>query len=232
MIDFRFALRQLLKFPGYTAVVVLTLGLGIAVNTQIFAIISGIFMQPLQVRDADRLTVVVERSDMFNMPHGLSFLDFQDLRAGSQALTDHIAFFFAAAHVSSPGQPRERTWIEAVTPDAFSKYGVSTVLGRPLQPADGEMPPGVPVAVLTHKTWQNRVGGDPSILGRFLIINGKPFTIVGVVQPGFESFSYSVSVGLFISSGAFSQVHSSGDAFFKYRAAKAWRVLAYRQPDK
>ena len=232
MNDLRYALRQILKFPGYTAVVVLTLGLGIAVNTQIFGVISSIFMQPLQVRDADRVTVIVERSDMFNMPHGLSFLDFQDLRAGSEALTDHIAFFFAPAHVSSPGQTPERTWIEAVTPDAFSKYGVSTVLGRPLQPADGEMPPGVPVAVLTHKMWQNRFGGDPSVIGRTLIINAKPFTVVGVMQPGFESFSYSVSVGLFVSSGAFSQIHSSGDAFFKYRVAKAWRVLAYRQPNK
>lgn len=231
MSDLRYAFRQILRFPGYTAVVVLTLALGIAVNTQIFGFVSGMFFQPLPVRDASRVNVIVERSDMFNMPHGMSFLDFQDLRSGSHALTDHIAYFFAPAHVSIPGQEPERIWIEAVTPDAFDKFGISAVLGRPLQPADGEMPPGAPVAVLTHRTWQNRFGSDPSVIGRTLIINAKPFTVVGVLQPGFESFSYSLSVGLFISSGAFSQIHSSKDAFFKYRSAKAWRVLAYRQPD-
>jgi putative ABC transport system permease protein len=79
--DLKFAFRQITKFPGYTAVVVLTLALGIAVNAVIFRTVSGIFLRPLAVRDPDRLVVVVERSDLFSMPHGLSFLDFQDVRA-------------------------------------------------------------------------------------------------------------------------------------------------------
>lgn len=228
--DLKYAFRQIARFPGYTATVVLTLALGIAVNTQIFAMVSAIFLQPLQVRDADRLNVIIERSDLFNMPHGLSFLDFQDIRAGSKSLTDHIASFFAPAHLSIPGHAPERAWIEAVTPDAFEKYGIPAALGRPLQVSDGEMPPGLPVAVLTHRYWQNHFGGDPGVIGRPIIINAKPFTVVGVLQPGFESFTYSISSSLFVSSGAFSQVHSSGDAFFKYRGAKAWRLLAHRQP--
>ncbi len=228
--DLRYALRQIIKFPGYTATVVLTLALGIAVNTQIFSLVSSIFLQPLQVREPARLSVIVERSDLFNMPHGLSFLDFQDIRAGSKSLTNHIASFFFPVHVSIPGQIPQRTWIEAVTPDAFEKYGITTALGRPLQPSDGEMPPGIPVAVLTHRMWQTRFGGDPAVIGRNILINAKPFTVVGVLRPDFESFTYSISAGLFVSSGAFSQIHSSGDALFKYRGAKAWRLLAYLQP--
>jgi putative ABC transport system permease protein len=228
--DFKYAFRQIIKFPGYTAVVVVTLAFGIAVNTQIFGLVSSQFLQPLAVRDPDRLQVIVERSDLFNMPHSLSFLDFQDIRAGSKSMTDFSASFFSPAHISIQGKTPERTWIEAVSPDAFGKYGINTILGRPLQAADGEMPPGVPVVVLTHRTWQTRFGGDPDVIGRTIQINAKPFTIVGVLQPGFESFSYSISASLFISSGAFSQINSNGDAFFKYRGAKAWRVLAYRQP--
>lgn len=158
--------------------------MGIAVNTQIFGIISAVFLPPMHVRDPERVQVIVERSDLFSMPHGLSFPDFQHSRADSTALTDHVAFFFTSAHVSIPGQTPVREWIEAVAPDAFNKYGIGTVLGRGLQPTDGELPPGIPAAVLTRRMWQSRFGGDPAVVGRTVIINAKPFTIVGVAQPG------------------------------------------------
>jgi predicted permease len=228
--DLKFALRQIAKFPGYTAVVVLTLAFGIAVNTQIFGIVSAFFLQPMPVRDADRLTVVVERSDLFNMPHGLSFLDFRDIRTGSKTLTDGIAFLFTPAHVSIRGQAPERAWIEAVTPDAFDRLGVPAILGRPLQASDGEAPPGTPVAVLTHRYWQNHFGGDPGVIGRTILIDSRPFTIVGVAQPGFDSFSWAMSVSLFVPSGAYPQLQASGAGYFTNRGAKAWRVLAYRRP--
>jgi putative ABC transport system permease protein len=228
--DFRYAMRTLAKQPGYAAIVVLTLAFGIAVNTQIFGLVSTFFLQPLAVRDSNRLTAVLERSAAFNLPHGLSFLDFQDLRAGSKALTDHVAYFVTPAHLSIPGQTPERLWVQAVTPDAFDKLGVTMALGRPLQPSDGEMPPGVPVAVLTHRTWQNRFGGDPAVIGRTLLLNGKPFTIVGVAKPGFDGFSWAVSVSLFVPTGVFPQFRADGAAFFQFRSATAWNVLAYRRP--
>lgn len=228
--DIRHALRQIVKFPGYTAVVVVILAFGIAVNTQIFATISAFFLQPMKVRDAGRLTVIVERSDVFNLPLGLSFLDFRDIRAGSKSLTDHIAFLFTPVHVSRPGRPAERTWIEAVTPDAFDKLGVRTILGRPLQPADGEMPPGTPVAVITYRYWKNHFGGDPDIVGRTVLIDTKPFTIVGVTRPGFGGFSWAVAASLFVPSGVLPTLRPEFDAYFKYRSAVAWRVLAYRRP--
>ncbi|HEY4249414.1 MAG TPA: ABC transporter permease [Lacunisphaera sp.] len=230
MHNLRYAFRQIVRFPGYTATVVLTLALGIAVNTQIFSLVSAVFLQPMPVRDASRLTVIAERSDLLNLPHQMSFADFEDIRAGSKALVDHIAFFFNPADLSLPGKPAERSWIEAVTPDAFAKYGVHAILGRTLQPTDGERPPGVPVTVITHRLWQSRFASDPAVVGRTILINGKPFTIVGVLQPDFGSFSYSISCSLFIPSGALTQVRPDGDAFFKYRSATAWRVLAYRTP--
>ena len=228
--DLKFAFRQLAKFPGYTATVVLTLAFGIAVNTQIFSMVSAFFLQPMPVRDPGRLTVIVQRSSVINFPYQLSFLDFQDIRAESKALTDHVAFFSLPAHVSVKGQSPERTWVEAVTPDAFAKLGVTVALGRPLQPADGEMPPGTPVAVLTHRYWQTHFGSDPAVIGRPVAINGKPFTVVGVAKEGFDSFSWGLAVGMFVPSGTFVQLRTDGDAFFKYRGTTAWNILAYQKP--
>ncbi len=228
--DLKFALRQITKFPGYTATVVLTLAFGIAVNTQIFTMVSAFFLQPMPVRDPGQLTVIVQRSNVINVPYGLSFLDFQDIRAGSKALRDHIAFFSLPAHVSTQGHVPERTYVEAVTPDAFAKLGVTVALGRPLQPSDGEMPPGTPVAVLTHRYWQTHFGGDPAVLGRTVSINGKPFTIVGVAKEGFDSFSWALAVGLFVPSGTFPQLNPDGEGYFKYRGTSTWNILAYRAP--
>ena len=225
--DLRFALRQLVKSPGYALVVVLTLALGIAVNTQIFAMVCAFFLQPMPVRNPERLTAIVQRSDVINFPYQMSFLDFQDIRDGSKALTDHVAFVSTPAHVSVPGHAPERIAIEAVTPDAFEKLGVTVVLGRPLQPSDGEIPPGNPVTVLTHRYWQSHFGGDPAVVGRSLLINGKPFTIVGVAKPGFESFSYLFSAGGFVPSSAAAQLRADGDTVFKYRSMSLWRVLSY-----
>ncbi len=228
--DLRYAFRQILKFPGYTAVVVLTLGFGIAVNTQIFSMVANIFLRPMPVRDADQLVVVVERSAMLNFPHQLSFLDFRDIRADSKALTDHVAFFSTPAHVSAPGQTPERIWVDAVTPDAFEKLGITSALGRTLQKTDGELPPVTPVAVLSYRYWQNHFGGDPSIVGRTIIIDARQFTIVGVAKQGFDSFSAGLSISLFIPSGALPLLRTDADATFKYRSAVMWRILAYLRP--
>lgn len=228
--DIRYALRQILKFPGYTAVVVLTLAFGIAVNTQIFTIVGGVFLRPMPVRDPYRLTTIVERSDLINLPHQLSYLDFRDIRAGSKALTDHIAFFSMPTHVSAPGEVPERVWIDAVTPDAFDKLGVTASIGRTLQAADGEMAPGTPVAVLTHQYWQRHFGGDPSVIGRTIILNAKPFTIVGVAKPGFEGFSSGLSMSLFVPLGTMPMLRSDGEIMFKYRSSAMLKVLAYLKP--
>jgi predicted permease len=225
--DFRYALRQMAKHPGYAATVILTLAFGIAVNTQIFAAVTAIFLKPMPVRDPGRLVAVIQRSSVINLPHGSSFMDFQDLRASSKNLTDFIAFRSAPAHVSLPGKSPNREWVEAVTPDSFQKAGIPMMLGRSLEAADGELPPGVPVAVLTHRYWKNQLGGDAAVLGRSVIINGSPYTVVGVASPGFESFSYMFSVAAFVPSGCIARLQKDGENLFKYRGTSIWSILCY-----
>ncbi|MFA5058971.1 MAG: ABC transporter permease, partial [Opitutaceae bacterium] len=156
--DLRFAVRQLVKFPGFTAAAVLTLAFGISVNTQIFSLINVFFLQPLPFKDTDRLTLVVQRTDAWNLPHGLSFPDFKDLREQNQSFTDLIAYLFTPVHFSAAGRTPERTWMEIVTPNAFAAYGVPAALGRTLVPADGESAAAESVAVLSHDFWKDRFG--------------------------------------------------------------------------
>jgi predicted permease len=184
----------------------------------------------MPVRDPGRLVAVIQHSNVIPLPQPTSFLDFQDLRTSANALTDHIAFISAPAHVSIPGKSPERVWVEAVTPDAFQKLDVATILGRPLQPSDGELPPGAPVAVLTYRYWQNKLGGDPGVIGRAILINGKSFSVVGVAKPGFESFTYILSMAAFVPSGAATQLRNDGDNLFKYRGMSLWNVLCYLRP--
>lgn len=112
--DLRYSIRMLLKNPGFTAVAVLTLGLGISANTSIFAMISAIFFQPLPVKDAEQLVLILQKSSVWKMPHGHSWLDYLDYREGVSEFSDVLATMLNPAHLSIPGHEAQRTWIEAM----------------------------------------------------------------------------------------------------------------------
>jgi len=228
--DIRFALRQLVKFPGFTAVTVLTLAFGICVNTQIFALVNAFFLQPLPFPDADRLTLVLQRSDVWNLPHGLSFPDFRDYRAQGRSLTDLIASQIAPVHLSAEGQPAERTWMAVVTPNAFSAYGVRPALGRMLVAADGEMTATSAAAVLSFDYWKSRFGGDPGVVGRQIMLNNRPFTIVGVAPEGFHGFSWAMAMKVFVPTGAGACLISKDEKMLEHRWEQNWRVMGRLAP--
>jgi predicted permease len=228
--DLRFALRQLAKSPGYTIVVVLTLALGIAVNTNIFGIVGAFFMRPMPVPDADRLALILQRSDAWSLPHGISFPDFRDYRARTTTFSDLIAFFPQPAHFSAEGKTPERAWIEIVTPNGFSALGVPAALGRTLVPSDGEAQGAQPVAVLSHRCWQNRFGGDPRVVGQVIQINGHAFTVVGVAREGFDGFTSSLAMNAFVPSGAITEVYGDGAKFLDERGIPNWRALGKLKP--
>ena len=102
--DLRFALRQLAKFPGFTAVVVLTLAFGISVNTTIFGMVRQVVLRRMPVPEADRLVLVLQRSEAWKMPHAPSFPDFKDYRERAQSVRDLFAFMVSPAHLSAEGK--------------------------------------------------------------------------------------------------------------------------------
>ena len=189
----KFAFRQLLKTPGFTAVAVLTLALGIGANTAIFTLINSVLLRSLPVRNAGELVQIVSRSESGRPDYDFSFPFYERLRddgrslsglfaAGGVGLKDRLA-------VSSEGiAANEFVRAQPVSGNFFAVLGVSAMLGRTLTPDDDA--PGDPQAavVISHNFWQRRFGGDPSVVGRAVRFYDLPFTIVGVTPPGFFGF--------------------------------------------
>jgi len=180
--DLRFAVRTLRRSPAFTAVVVVTLALGIGANTAIFSVVRGVLLKPLPNRDGARLVYLRHSMDgpggsniAFSVP------EVRDLRSGVPAfagLAEYSPFTLTlrdhgdAVHID----------VGLVTGNFFEVMGLSPVIGRLTRPSDDG--PGVPpVIVLSHEFWLKRFGGDPRVVGTQLRLDGKPVTVIGVMQP-------------------------------------------------
>ncbi|HEY6546245.1 MAG TPA: ABC transporter permease, partial [Vicinamibacteria bacterium] len=228
--DLRQAWRSLRKQPGFSAVAALTLAFGIGVNTSLFALVSAMFLEPLKVKDAHELVLLMQRGEILNLPYGHSFPDFLDYRQGTPAFADLAAFMPTPVHLSVPGQTPERTWIEAVSPNYFALAGVWAEVGQLLEPGVGEGKGAAPTAVLSHAYWQRRFGGDPGIVGQPVILNGRAFTVVGVVPASFTGLSWAMAVSAFVPSGATPHLLAGGDALLSERSAPVWRLMGRLRP--
>jgi predicted permease len=180
--DARYALRSLRRSPAFTAVVVITLALGIGANTAIFSVVRAVLLKPLPHRDGDRLVYLRHAADG---PAGanLSFSvpEVRDLREGAPSLGG-IAEYSPWFHTLQADDEAIRIDVGLVTGNYFDVMGLSPVLGRVTTPDDDGT--GVPpVMVLTHDFWMRRFGGDSSIVGRRVRVDGMPVTMIGVLQP-------------------------------------------------
>src|SRR5437773_2823249 len=187
MNDLRFALRQLLKNPGFSAVAVLTLALGIGANTAIFSLINAALLRALPFPEPDRLAVVW--ADNPSLKLGMTLIspanaDIAAWREQSQSFARFAAFAPRSADLVDGGDP-ERVGAAGVTAGFFETLGVTPLLGRTLA-RDEEPPGGPPVALISHGLWQRRFGGDPAVLGKGVSINGDKRTIIGILPPEFD----------------------------------------------
>ena len=181
--DARYGLRALLKSRGFTAVAVLSLGLGIGVNTTLFSLVNAVLFRPLPVSHPEQLvTVYTGRKDfLYSTTSYPDYLDFRDQAGVFSGLAAHSMM---SASLSREGQSQLLRG-EVVSGNYFEVLGVKAFLGRTLTPADDRTPGGHTVVVLGHGFWKGRFGADPSIVGSILRINGTPFTVVGVVRQSF-----------------------------------------------
>src|SRR5690606_14046420 len=195
--DFRFALRGLVKSPGFTIVAVVTLALGIGANSTIFSLVNAIVFRPLPVESPDELVRVYGRS-VTSTGHGTSsYPNFLDYRAQTETLSGIMAFTNFFANLSNDGSA-ELVIGEIVSEDYFRVLGVEPARGRAFQPEELAAPGSGPVAVLSHAFWRSRFGGDPAVLGRTFRMNGVPYTVVGVAPEGFGGMVPAVSAQMWI----------------------------------
>ncbi len=179
--DLRYGARMLLKKPGFTLIAVITLALGIGANTAIFSLVNTALLRPLPVERSEQLVSLNNVS--LNLPI-ISYPNYRDFRDRNNSFSGMLAYRFTTISLSNNGV-NERLWVYLATGDYFEVLGVKPALGRFFTPDDDRSPGGHPVAVLTYDCWQKRFAGDPQVIGKTVIVNGRNFTIIGVAPQGF-----------------------------------------------
>jgi predicted permease len=223
--DVVFAARLLRKSPIFTAGVVLTLALGVGVNTAVFSVVNAVILRPLPVRDAGRLAVIASQNTSNRSLRGVSFPDLQDYRAATADAFEDIAGysvgFLGLAH--DGGRP-ERVLVTWVTGNYFPLLDIRPALGRLIRADEGGRGRTDAVVVLGYATWQRRFGGKQSVVGEIVRVNGQPCTIVGVAPPDFYgTFAFS-EPELYL------PLNWSGGGDFDNRRARGLHAIARLRP--
>ena len=193
--DIRYAARLLIRTPAFSIVAVATLALGIGANTAIFSVVNAALINPLPYPDAERLVVVstmVQRDTLerraFSMP------DFRDVRDRSRSFDGLAAWSADALTLSGPDAPARQVQTEIVSAPYFDLLGASPVSGRVFTTQEDEERDTHAVAVISYALWQREFGGAPAALGTTMTLSDRPFTIVGVLGPGFRGLDDDTDV--------------------------------------
>jgi predicted permease len=184
--DVRYALRTLRKSPGFTLVAVLILALGIGANTAMFSLTSAVLLRPLPFPDPDRLVVLWEdRTTTGGIARGMpEWEEYVEWARQSRSFDALAALVDISFNLTGDGEP-ERVEASGTTANLFSLLGMQPLLGRTFAP-DDEGPDASPVVVISDRLWLRRFGGDPSVIGRPMILDGLSHTVIGVVRSDFR----------------------------------------------
>jgi predicted permease len=208
--DFRYAVRMLVKSPGFTIVAVVSLAFGIAANTAIFSLVNGLLLKPLPGTRPGEL-IAVFTSDYSGPAYGASsYPDFLDFREKNPAL-EGLAAYAATPVLLETARGAERSFAELVSANYFSLLGMPMAAGRGLLPEE-DVPPGAhPVVVLSQRIWKSRFGEDPGLLGKTVKLNGRPFTVVGIARDGFHGMLRGFGADFWVPAGMDAVIRPGGD---------------------
>jgi len=182
--DLRWAVRTLAKVPGFTAIALLTLALGIGANTAIFSVVNGVLLNPLPFPHPEELVTLHESKP--NFPTGsISYPNFRDWQKANHAFAAMAIGRDTGYKYSSGNSPAEQIRGGLISSDYFSVLGVKPVIGRLFAPGEDE-PHASPIALLDGGFWSRKFGSSPEVLGKSITLDGKDYTIVGVIPAGFR----------------------------------------------
>jgi len=185
--DVRHSLRMLRSSPGFSIVAILTLALGIGANTAIFSVVDSVLLRPLPYADPASLVIVWENSSQHPNPHNtVSPPDFLDWSSRNAVFSGMAAIFDQRANLTGNGLPEEIV-LQDVSANFFSVLGVNTVLGAGFTD-ENDQPGHDNVVVLSFGFWKERYASDHSIVGKTIVLNGHPLSVVGVAPEGFDWF--------------------------------------------
>ena len=199
--DLRYAVRQWRRDPGAAAIAILTMALGIGVNAAVFSAANG-FVRPLPVRAPEQLTVLAaqDRGDATGtekLQYMLSYPALMDFRRQAGAFSDLFGYQVSIGGLVADGRGSQILYSH-VTSDFFSALGIRPAAGRFILPGEGETLGAEPVMVLGYACWQRRFGGDRAVIGKRVLVEGKPATIIGVAPKGFHGLYHTLEMEAYL----------------------------------
>ncbi|MCF3648890.1 ABC transporter permease [Synoicihabitans lomoniglobus] len=227
--DLRYGSKMLFKHKGFTFVAVMTLGLGLSANITIFSMVDIFFFQPLEGVKAPSELVVLTRDDPRNeFASSVSWADYEDYRDEVPGVADAVAILMRPVHLGWAGKVPHRTWVELVSPNYFSMLGTQPHLGRLFLPGEGEAIGADPIVVVSHRYWQDRLGGDPGVVGRAVQINGQACEVVGVAAAKFDGAQWGIAPAAWLPAKMAPALIHWDENMFTDRNWNAWRVVGRR----
>ncbi|HEX5412699.1 MAG TPA: ABC transporter permease [Terriglobia bacterium] len=229
--DIRYGLRQLRRNPGFTAVAVLTLALGIGANTAVFSVVNAVLLRPLPFANSDRLVSVTSTIQPTGSSGSASYPDFADWRARNHVF-DGMAAYRDDNYTLTGGETPLHVNIVVASDDLFKVLQVRPALGRSFRP--GEDTPGAlggtNAVMLSYGLWQRRFNGDPHVLEKVIELNGRQYTVVGVLPAGFQFPIDSDSVDLWTTMAPDLTPLAGGKSMASQRGAHYLQVIARLRP--
>src|SRR5215475_3097344 len=195
--DVRYSLRMIAKSPGYAAIAILTLALGIGANTTIFSWINSTLLNPIPGLKTPNEVVALSLSRSGENPFPFTYPDLEAMRNGQQSFSGITTGNVAPMSLTGKGKP-ERVWGMVTSANYFDVLGVRPILGRVFLPSEDQTPGASPVAVISYRLWQTHFGANPDIVGQTIEINQHPYTIVGVTPAVFQGSQTGVRSEIWI----------------------------------
>ena len=195
--DIRYGVRTAFKRPGFMAIAIVTLALGIGANTAIFSLVNTVLLRPLPVDHPDQLVEVYGTQQNGSSITLQSYLNYKDYRDRNKVVTGLLAYRFAPMSLSHESS-NERVWGYLVSGNYFDVLGVAPMLGRGFLAEEDKTPGAYPVVVMSYPCWQKRFAADQNIVGKAVTINGRTFTVVGVMPKGFIGTEVAFAPDLFV----------------------------------
>jgi predicted permease len=182
--DARYALRVMCKNPGFAAIAILTLALGIGANTAIFSVVQGILLAPLHYGEPDRLVLMWQYNQTLKHPISVSYPDFLDWQRNAGSFQQMAAFDSQDRDLTGPGQPEHLTG-KQISSGLLSTLGVKPILGREFSPEE-DIRGGAPVVIISQRLWRDRFANSPEALGKSLTLDGVDYSVIGVLPSNFR----------------------------------------------
>ena len=194
--DIRYAVRGLIKRPGFVAIAVITLALGIGANTAIFSLVNTVLLRSLPVIQPGEIVSVAVRGKDDSMS-AFSYPNYKDFRDRNEVLSGLLVYRFVPLSLSRGGA-NERIWGYEVSGNYFDVLQVKAIHGRTFLPEEDQAPLAHPVVVLGYESWQRRFGGDPGIVGKDVLLNNHQFRVIGIAPAGFKGTEFVYSPELWL----------------------------------